>query len=148
MQHLWLNSPLPEEERRASILRGDIHLRAASPATVALCDAVGAMLEESLPGGDPRRAELPGGEFYDRVSALRARLARSAPIFERLAAVVIEAGCDPKETYLDALRLRAIQSDGHLNPAAAPAYFPHSIFFNRSTASRIRGTSTVSAILK
>ena len=93
----------------------------------ALVDFVWGELARAFPECDPRQAQfaLSPQEFFARVSSLRVRLRedpRSKPLIR---AMLREFGCDLTQAYCDFLRLRAVQSDGHLNPAASSAYLLH-----------------------
>jgi hypothetical protein len=123
---LLCESTLHEPERRASLLRGEVHLFSATQETRALCSAMRARLAEALPESDPKQAQhlLSSEELFTRIRHLRLWLAQGA-LREELRAVLAAFGCQPDTTYFDSLRLRAITSGGHQNPAAAPAYYPH-----------------------
>ena len=123
---LLRDSTLSEPSRRASLLRGEVHLLSPTAQTRALCDAMRARLIESFPEADPRQAQfiLTPEELFARIRRLRLWLAQGA-LREELRAVLAAFGCDPSLTYFDALRLRAVTSGGHRNPAAAAAYYPH-----------------------
>jgi hypothetical protein len=123
---LLLDSTLREPARRASLLRGEVHLLAATPQTRALCDAMRGQLANTFPESAPRQAQhlLSPEEFFTRIRRLRLWLAQGA-LREELQAIAVAFGCQPETTYFDSLRLRAVTSDGHQNPAAALAYYPH-----------------------
>ncbi len=118
--------PAPCSDCRTALYQGGIFLLRANPASRALLQAVLSLLEESL-GLPIRQAQfrLPAEEFFHRLGAVRQRLARE-PQFAQLTDNLLTAvGFVPKENAIDVLRLRAVLHDGHLNPAAAPAYSAH-----------------------
>jgi hypothetical protein len=117
----------PEITRRASLLNGEILLCDATEQTETLCDRLRESIQRAFPEvPDPRDAQhhLSPDELFARIRKLRVWLA-SGPFNQELRDILSSFGCDLSMTYFDALRLRAVTSEGHKNPAAAPAYYAH-----------------------
>jgi GH25 family lysozyme M1 (1,4-beta-N-acetylmuramidase) len=98
--------------RRRDVLRGAILTLPATDASRRLADRVHALVQRFL------------GDDFASLVALRRRLAADPSIAALAAAMLRGYGCRPG-TRVDAVRLRAVRSGGHQDPAAAPVYAAH-----------------------
>ncbi len=111
---------------REAIYEGSIFLLPASPASLALVDALLGRASRLL-GDDLRRVHerWPAAELFAKVRELRADLALQPGWLAHVAAIARGLGLSPAELRADPPRLRILQHAGHENPAAAPAYHAH-----------------------
>jgi hypothetical protein len=116
----------PSSVFREALYQGGIFLLPANPASRALVEAVVSLLEKHL--GSPIRqapSALPIEDFFRRLGTVRRHLAEESAFLRGIDALLAEVGFLPVENAVDVPRLRAVLHDGHLNPAAAPAYSAH-----------------------
>ena len=124
---LHRDSPLPLLERLPRLHDGQLFLDSPSPATRALVAFVWSLLERAYPEDDPRRVQfrIAPEEHFRRLTRVRRELLELPETRERLRELLREQGWPLERTWFDLLRLRAVLSGGHRNPAAAHAYLPH-----------------------
>ena len=121
------DSPLPLVERLPRLHEGDLFLDSASDATRELVRFVWRLLERAYPEDDPRLVQfrVAPEEHFRRLTRVRRQLLDEPETRERLRALLREQGWPLERTWFDLLRLRAVPSGGHRNPAAAHAYLLH-----------------------
>lgn len=108
---------------RDAVYAGEIVRLPANDASRTLVALARAAAEAAL--GAPIReaaSRMTPAAHFAAVTAARGVVASAVP---EAFAVAEAIGLSPSEIALDRPRLRAIASDGHLVPAAAPAYFAH-----------------------
>lgn len=113
---------------RRALYDGALLLVHATPASLAYADAVEEILAAELAAeGDPRRVQfrLSNEEFLARFARVRSVLATPPRFLRHVAAVLESLHLEPAAFAADVPRLRAIPHDGHLIPAARPAYSAH-----------------------
>lgn len=127
MTGIWIDSPHPDDVRRARLYRGDLYITSASKAGRALIEHARAMIEEAFAPHDPQTAQ-----YHMTVADYAALLGRLKPAFihhprckELLRSVIEEHGADPDKTYFDVPKLRSSTSDGFLTTGIALAFPPH-----------------------
>jgi hypothetical protein len=94
-----------------------------SEPTGALVDAVWRHLVGAF-GADPEHAHARPG-FFDAYTAARRAVLEDEAVQALGRDVLRERGCPPGLTVRDRVRLRAVPSDGHRDPAAKDAYKLH-----------------------
>lgn len=116
------------DETRSRIYGGEIFLTAGSSPSKRLAseafDVVDSVFSDA---GGAHRAQftLSPEAFFERVKGLRRRFFEEQHWQVRMGQVAQERGFDLARCAFDPLRLRCVQSDGHLNPRAAPVYGAH-----------------------
>lgn len=127
MTAIYASSTVTDDERRTRLYVGDLFLQATSPAVSAFVEFAREMIEEAFSPLDPELAQ-----FEMSVEDYAALLGKLKPAFihhpeskEHLTRILIEAGCDPEQTYFDVPRLRTSTSDGYLTTGIAYAFHPH-----------------------
>lgn len=121
------DSPLPLLERLQRLHDGELFLDSAGPATRALVAFVWGLLERAYPEDDPRRAQfrVAPEEHFRRLTRVRRELLERPETRTLLRELLRAQGWPLERTWFDLLRLRAVTSGGHRNPAAAHAYLLH-----------------------
>lgn len=114
------------EQVRRALYEGAIYLL---PANAASKEFVGAVLElvcNEL-GDEYRRAHeiYDDAGYFSRIGSLRKIIYKSSFFYGHLNRVVESCGFNAKQQAFDPARLRAVASNGHLNPRAAPLYYGH-----------------------
>jgi hypothetical protein len=116
-----------DDQRRASVFDGNIHLQTGRPGCIALCRYADALIQEAFGDIDPRSAQhvLSVPEFIQRVGPLKSRFTNEARTKELMQAALLDLGVDPEATYFDLPRLRAVPSGDYLTSGVSYAYKAH-----------------------
>jgi len=122
-----LPSGVRERDRREALYDGELFLCAATPATLALAEWAWDRLVAAFPEADPRDVQhaIAGGELFRRLTAVRRSILADPEVKPLVRACLGSLGFDLDGTYFDLLRLRAVPSGGHRDPAARHAYVVH-----------------------
>ena len=124
---LFLDSPVPDAQRRELLYKGHLFLYGVAPAATALCSFAREMLEEAFRPHDPRTAQhaMLVEDFAEILSAVKPAFINHPESKKLVADVLRERGCDLDRTYFDVPRLRSSTSDGYLTSGIAYAFHPH-----------------------
>jgi hypothetical protein len=116
-----------DAERRHQIYAGRVLLLTRFDADLSIVSHARKMLEEAFPQIDPRLAQfrMPVEEFAAIFTRLKPEFIHHPKSWQTIADRLIDAGCDPEQTYLDVPRLRISTSDGYLTSGVAYAHHPH-----------------------
>lgn len=119
-------APADSFELRAALYAGRIFLLPACAASRSLVERGRALLEAQM-GPEPRgrQFELTPSEWLAQLGRVRERLREDPAAAAGARAVLTAIGLEPDAFALDAVRMRGVAHEGHLIPAAAPAYFAH-----------------------
>jgi len=128
-----------DEARRSLIYQGHIFLRSPAPAATALCNFAQELIEEAFTGHDPLTAQydMPVQQFVSIVAPLQPRFIHHPRTKDLIADVLLEAGCDPEETYFDVPRLRVMSSSGYLTAGVGYQLHPHRDTWYSAPASQL-----------
>ncbi len=114
------------EQVRRSLYEGAIYLLPANAESRELAssalDLVRSVLGEQFRNAHEIHDE---GEYFSRIGELRKMIYTSSEFRERMNRVIESCGFDIGQQIYDPARLRAVASNGHLNPCAAPLYYGH-----------------------
>lgn len=118
--------PKDNTSLRSAVYRGTIVKLPANAASLQLISAVEEMVTAVF-GSDYRRAQfrLCEQEFFQDMAELKKSVYASPYIRDLTVATVAACGFDLNGNLFDPPRVRAVLHDGHLNPAARPAYSLH-----------------------
>jgi hypothetical protein len=124
---LHFDSPIPDDERRARLYRGEIFVYGARASTLALCEFARELVCDAFRPLDPELAqhELPVERFAALLAELKPRFIHHPESKRLIRAVLAEFGCDPEHTYFDVPRLRSSTAGGYLTTGIAYAFHPH-----------------------
>src|SRR3954447_10329151 len=102
MTAVFFNSDLDDAARRARLYQGDIFLLSPSPAAQELATFAMEFLADVFAPFPAREAQfhMPVEEWVDRFGAAKPRFMHHPRTRDIVKRVIIEAGCDPRETYL------------------------------------------------
>jgi hypothetical protein len=118
---------IKDEERRASVFEGNIHMQTGRPGCLALCRHADALIRDAFGDIDPLRAQyaLAVPEFIQRVGPVKSRFTNDPRTKELMQAALLDLGVDPERTYFDLPRLRAVPSGDYLTSGVSYAYKAH-----------------------
>ncbi len=127
MTAIHYDAKLNDDQRRARLYAGDLFVYRPFPAALRLVQFAREMIEETFDGLDPEKAQdtLPVQEYAARLAILKPKFIHHAGCKELLPQLLVEAGCDPDQTYFDVPRMRTSTSDGYLTTGIAYAFHPH-----------------------
>ncbi|MGH8867210.1 MAG: hypothetical protein ACRDYU_04350 [Actinomycetes bacterium] len=127
MTAVFIDSSMPEDERRARLFTGDVFVFSASPAVHALVDFARGMIEEAFGGLDPRTAQytLPVEDYAALLAKLKPEFIHHPRSKECIAEILAAHGADVSSTYFDVPRMRSSTSDDYLTSGIAYAFHPH-----------------------
>ena len=127
MTTLYVDSAMPEEQRRDELYRGQLFVFSPRPASLALAGLARELLEEAFAPYDPREAQYHFAvERYAEILAeLKPRFIHHPRCKSLIPQVLAEHGADPETTYFDVPRLRSSTAQGYLTTGIAYAFHPH-----------------------
>lgn len=127
MSAIYLDPPFDDAGRRRALYAGELLLLSERPSSQAVVGHAREMLEGGFPGLDPRDAQhrMPVEEFAAILGRLKPAYIHHPRSWQSIAAMLIDLGCDPEQTYLDVPRLRISTSHGYLVSGVAYAHHPH-----------------------
>ncbi len=119
--------PADNQQCRHALYQGQVFKTEPTHASRLLVRDVLTLLSAELGCDDPRIAQtkLAAQDFFQRIGRVRKILFLEAGYHEHVRNVIAALGFDRDQTAFDPIRLRTIMHQGHLNPAAAPVYYPH-----------------------
>ena len=126
MPAIFIDSLLDDAGRRKRLYGGDIFVFSPRSSTLALCEFARQMIEDAF-GEDPQHAQyrMPVEEFVAIFAPLKPKFIHHPETKTLIQKVMLDIGCDLRETYLDVPRLRGVTSDGYLTSGVGYAFHPH-----------------------
>lgn len=127
MTAVFTGSGISDDERRERLYGGELFVQPVSPAVSDFVDFTRGLVEEAFAPLDPELAqfEMPVEEYAALLGRLKPAFIHHPDSKKHLAQILIEAGCDPEQTYFDVPRLRTSTSDNYLTTGIAYAFHPH-----------------------
>jgi len=121
---------IADVDRRRALYQGDIVVLAPTPESEALC--LHARRVIGADGGafapyDPRQAQfhMPVEEWVARFAPAKPAFIHDTSTAGLIRDILLGAGCDMDDTYMDVPRLRGVTSDGYLTSGVGYAHHPH-----------------------
>jgi hypothetical protein len=126
MTTIFIDSLLDDAGRRKRLYGGDIFIFSPRSSTLALCEFARQMIEEAF-GEDPQHAQyrMPVEEFVAIFAPLKPKFIHHPETKTLIQKVLLDIGCDLRETYFDVPRLRGVTSHGYLTSGVGYAFPPH-----------------------
>jgi hypothetical protein len=127
MSTVLLESPLPDDARRARLFAGDLFLYTPKPSTLAFVEFTRDLVRAAFDGRDPELAqyEMKVEDYAALLAELKPRFIHHPRCKELIRNLLTEHGADPERTYFDVPRLRTSTSDDYLTTGIAYAFHPH-----------------------
>lgn len=124
---VYVDADLSEERRREELYSGQIFLFTPSPESRALRDFAAGLIEEAFAPLDPLTAqfEMPVERFVEIFAPLKPRYMHHEETHRLLGELLVSAGCDPQQTFLDPPKLRGVTSDAYLTAGVGYVHPPH-----------------------
>ncbi len=122
--------PYPTNKPYASVIKdlynGEVYLLQPNQLTLQIVSAVEESLHQKL-GQNPRTAQFDHTaiDFFKKIGQLRKLFYTHSRYLNYLRALLSYYHWDPEQTVFDPMRLRTVQSGGHVNPAAKAIYHCH-----------------------
>lgn len=120
-------APEDNSQLRQSIYNGDIYKLSPTKESLEIVDRAIQLIKEEFKTEDIRTKYLSmdKDEFFYAIGRLRKKLFKENHLNNLLVSLLNNLNFNQEDYMIEQLRLRAICHDGHLNPKAAPVYFPH-----------------------
>jgi hypothetical protein len=116
-----------DEGRPHRIYQGELTILPPSPASFALVEFARDQIEASFAPCHPQHAhgELAVTETVEILTRLKPQFIHHPETKKRLQRLLVEAGCDPHQTFQDVPRLRVAYPADYLTTGIAYAHHPH-----------------------
>jgi hypothetical protein len=127
MGSVFIDSTIPDEERRTRLYAGDIFILSATSGTRALIDLARQMLEEAFAPHDPRKIheKKTAEEVAAILGKLKPRFIHHPECKKIIPHIMREQGVDVEKLYFDVPRLRSAYPSHFLSAGIAYAFHPH-----------------------
>lgn len=127
MNTVYCNADIHDDLRRRRLYDGQLFVYSARESTTALCRFARELVEEAFAPYDPRDAQnsLPVERYVEILTELKPRFIHHPRSKRLVQDVLLEMGCDPRQTYFDVPRLRTACSGNYLSSGIAYAFKPH-----------------------
>lgn len=127
MNSIYHDSNFTDDKRRSEVYKGQLFAYSPSENTLAFVEFARQMIEEAFSGLSPITAQYKMGveEYAAILSKLKPAFIHHPKSKELIQAILLEQGCDPKQTYFDVPRMRTSTSDNYLTSGIAYAFHPH-----------------------
>ncbi len=121
------NLPNSNLEFREAIFQGDLFLTPPTDQSLKFIQEIKNLIIEELQIEDIRKVHniLDQATFFEKIGRLRRLIYLDKKYQDLTFQILEEWGFNPQEIAFDPFRLRVITPHGHLNPKAAPIYYPH-----------------------
>lgn len=127
MNSVFFDAKVTDDQRRAQLYEGQLHVYSAPSAALELSDFARGMCEEAFAPYDPREAQhhLSVEKFAAILAELKPKFIHHPTSKQLLQKMLTEMNCDPQKTYFDVPRLRTSTSDDYLSSGISYAFHPH-----------------------
>ncbi len=127
MTAIFVDASDDDDARRARLYGGELGIRAATAASLELCEFARGLIRAAFGNLDPEYAqfELPVEQYAQILAALKPQFIHHADSKRIIRALLTGIGCDPALTYFDVPRLRTATSHDYLSTGIAYAFHPH-----------------------
>ena len=121
------SAPINNDDLRKSIYNGDIYKLPATDQSLQIVDTAIRLITEEFKTEDIRKVynTIDKDEYFYAIGRLRKKLFKEEILNTLLIELLEGLNFSVSDCKIEPLRLRAICHDGHLNPKAAPIYYPH-----------------------
>lgn len=120
-------APENNVELRNSIYNGEIYKLDPTNESLQIVEITRRLIKEEFNTEDIRKIylQMDKDEYFYAIGRLRKKLFKEPILNELLVSLLAKLNFSVDDYKVEPLRLRAICHDGHLNPKAAPIYYPH-----------------------
>lgn len=124
---MYRNLPNSNLEFREAIFRGDLFLTSATQLSLNFIEEIKNLIIEELQTDNIRNIHniLEPLTFFEKIGRLRRLIYLGKKYQDFTFQILEECGFNADQIAFDPFRLRVITPYGHLNPKAAPIYYPH-----------------------
>ncbi len=127
MNAVYVDSAMPDDQRRRHLYEGQLFVFSTRASTRALCNFARELTEEALAPLDPRDAQaaLPVEQFVEILTDLKPRFIHHPRSKGLIQTILEDFGCDMHRTYFDVPRLRTVSYGGYLTSGLGYPFKPH-----------------------
>ena len=127
MNTVCFDSQISDSDRRRQLYQGNIFVFSSLPNVGALCMFTRKLIEEAFSPLDPVEAEyaLPTEEYVAILARLKPQFVHHPTCKVLIQKLLVDAGCDPENTYFDVPRLKSIPQAGNHPSGLTYAIHPH-----------------------
>jgi hypothetical protein len=125
--NIYVNSTMPDDQRRQELYRGAIFVHPPSPSALALCRLAREIVEEAFSPLDPLRVHesLPAEKCAEILGTAKPHFIHHPEAKKHIRGMLSELGSDLNQTYFDVPRLRTAFPDEYLKSGIAYAFHAH-----------------------
>ena len=127
MGAIYVDSQLPDDERRQRLYAGDLFVHSPTKSSAELCGLARALSEEAFAPHDPPLAQesMPAEEYAGILADLKPSFIHHPRAKELIRGIFDEVGCDVEKTYFDVPRLRTMAHGEYMKAGLALQFHPH-----------------------
>lgn len=125
--NIYVDSKTSDDQRRAELYKGSIFLQSPSPSSLKLCRLAQEMIEEAFRPVDPMKVheQISAEQCAAILAVLKPKFIHHPMSKQYIQGMLVEAGCDPLQTYFDVPRMRTAFPGDYLSTGIAYAFHPH-----------------------
>jgi hypothetical protein len=119
--------PFNNDDFRKSIYNGDLYKIPSNNTSLEIVNNVISLIEEEFKTKDIRQVykNLSNEDFFYSIGRIRKNLFKENNLRDLIVSFLTDLKFNLSDCIVEPFRLRAICPNGHLNPLAAPVYYPH-----------------------
>jgi hypothetical protein len=127
MGAIYVDSQLPDDERRERLYAGDLFVHSPTKSSAELCALARSLSEEAFAPHDPPVAQesMPAEEYAGILANLKPSFIHHPRAKELIRGIFDEVGCDVERTYFDVPRLRTMAHGEYMKAGLALQFHPH-----------------------
>jgi hypothetical protein len=127
MGAIYVDSQLPDDERRKRLYAGDLFVHSPTKSSTELCALARALSEEAFAPYDPPVAQesMPAEEYAGILADLKPTFIHHPRAKELIRGIFDEVGCDVEKTYFDVPRLRTMAHGEYMKAGLALQFHAH-----------------------
>jgi hypothetical protein len=127
MGAIYVDSQLPDDERRQRLYAGDLFVHSPTKSSTELCALARTLSEEAFAPYDPPVAQesMPAEEYAGILADLKPTFIHHPEAKELIRGIFAEVGCDVEKTYFDVPRLRTMAHGEYMKAGLALQFHAH-----------------------
>ena len=127
MATIYIDSSMPEDERRRLLYAGDFFVLSPSRGSQDLCDLARELSEEAFSPHHPATAQdhMPPEQYAGILLEAKPTFIHHPKAKSAITDLLTEAGCDLDKTYFDVPRLRTMAHGEYMRAGLALQFHPH-----------------------
>lgn len=125
--NIYIDSRMPDQERRTELYRGSVFLHSPCQSALSLCALAKELIAEAFAPLDPRdvHQSLPAERSAEILAILKPKFIHHPKAKEHIRSMLLQLGCELDKTYFDVPRMRTAFPGDYLKSGIAYAFHPH-----------------------